>query len=666
MKSNILILTVIVFLSWVSAGYGTDWCVQVSTFRNLDGIKQDYQKVKSHHEARIEKISDVYSLRTGFYETEGQAKEALKSIKAQFPKAFVRTCANMPERVIESSPPVKAKRNGKGKDRETVSPSKGKTAGQESSSAKEKQRTVKAKDDVKKKTTQVKKEPPPAEPFKHAVKPADGAEVSPARPPMPIETVPKAAVPPPEKPTADVAGVPGLEALHDPQKLFAEAERQRGQGHYTQAIDLYKKVAEKSPPDGDVAGRVAYRIAFCRDAMGERRMAEAEYVQAIEKWPGLDIAPAAILFAEGMKAYKDGKYERALKIFSAYGTGYPEKICQADFMMACSLMRQERYRSAMMIFDRIIEQYPHSSEAIESMVALGNIGLLAPKMKVGLSSVGYDCYLDPIGAYDRAIKIKGRDWTTIEHILYAKGYALWKQGRHEEAHKTLMQCVQSFRSSDQSPAYKSMVAINIGPLLKLYYTREDYASVVGAYFQATGQDVVLLPDVETAILIGKSLHRMGLFEDAVNFLKAARIKVSGNDAEEISKIIDSLGTTAPANEKVCEAVLNEYREVQGSGKSPAPGLAVRAADCLYQGKQYVDCIPIYGWALGHELSPDEKRWALLRLGQAHLRAGKEEEAKKVLDQLKALGADEFWMKLADFAYEDGKWTEKYKKVIKKK
>ena len=671
MKCNLLIAIAIVLVFGVSAVYGTEWCVQVSTYRNLEGIKGDFQKIKGHHGARIEKINEVYSLRTGFYGSEAQAKAALKSLKGEFPKAFVRTCADMPERIIESSQPPKAKRSVKGKDREPSSKPKEKTSTKEPASKQEKQIAAKPKDDAKKKSQPAAKEPPPAAkepppaaPFVHTMKPAEVPSAAPPRPPIPAEAAPRAAAPPPEKPAADVAATPSPSAPEDARQLFAEADKQRGLGRYLQALDLYKKAAEKSAPDSDLAGRAAYRAAFCRDATGERRMAEAEYAQAIEKWPGLDNAPEHVLFNEGMKAYKEGRYDKALKIFAAYGTGYPNKTCQADFMMACALMRMERYRTAMMLFDRVIGQYPHSSEAVESMVALGNIGLLAPKMRVGLSSVGYDCYMDPIGAYDRAIKLRSRDWTNIEHIVYAKGYALWKQGRHEEAHKALMQCVQSYRSSSQSPAYRSMTAQNIIPLLKMYYGREDYASVVGAYFQVTGQDVVLLPDVETSIMIGNSLHRMGLFEDAVNFLKAARIKLNGKDADEIGKVLDNLGTAAPNNEKVCEAVLNEYREVQGSGKAPAPGLALRAADCLYQGKQYADCVPIYGWAVGQELSPDEKRWALLRMGQAHLRSGKEDEAKKALDQLKAFGADEFWMKLADFAYEDGKWTEKYKKVIK--
>lgn len=666
MKYKLLILITIILFLGAAAGHGSEWCVQVSTFRNLDGIKEDYQKIKGRHEARIEKINDVYSLRTGFYATEGQAKAALKSLKGEFPKAFTRTCANMPERVIESSQPPKAKGSVKAKDREAPRPAKEKTSKKESASEKEKQRAAKAKEEVKKKTPPPAKEPPPAAPFVHSMKPAEVPAPAPARPPIPAEAAPKTAAPHADKPVAEAAPASAPLTPDDPRQLFADAEKQRAQGHYPQAIDLYKKAAEKSAPDSDLAGRAAYRIAFCRDAIGERRMAEAEFAQAIDKWTGLDIAPVHVLFNEGLKAYKEGRYDKALKIFAAYGTGYPDKACQADFMMACALMRQERYRAAMMLFDRVIEQYPRSSEAVESMVALGNIGLLAPKIKVGLSPIGYDCYMDPIGAYDRAIKIRSRDWTNIEHILYAKGYALWKQGRHEEAHKALMHCVQSYRSSSQISAYRSMAAQNIIPLLKAYYNREDYASVVGTYFQTTGQDVVLLPDVETAVMIGKSLHRMGLFEDAVNFLKAARIKLSGKDADEIGKVIDGLGTESSGNEKLCEAILNEYRDVQGSGKAPAPGLTLRAADCLYQGKQYADSVPLYSWAVGQDLSPDEKRWALLRMGQAHLRSGKEAEAKRVLDQLKAFGADEFWMKLADFAYEDGKWTEKYKKIINKK
>jgi hypothetical protein len=113
MKFKKYLVGIILLLSSITNSHGSDWCVQVSTFRNIEGIKQDFKKVKTHEDARIEKIGDIYSLRVGYFETEARAKEELKSIRGDFPKAIVRKCANEPDRVIASSPAAKPKRGVK-------------------------------------------------------------------------------------------------------------------------------------------------------------------------------------------------------------------------------------------------------------------------------------------------------------------------------------------------------------------------------------------------------------------------------------------------------------------------------------------------------------------------------------------------------------------------
>ena len=88
--------------------YGGDWCVQVSSFRHLEGIKKDFQKVKTLKHAKIVKIKNLYSIRVGPFTTMPQAKEASQAVTDKFPGAFVRKCSNESARIIEVSRPPKA------------------------------------------------------------------------------------------------------------------------------------------------------------------------------------------------------------------------------------------------------------------------------------------------------------------------------------------------------------------------------------------------------------------------------------------------------------------------------------------------------------------------------------------------------------------------------
>ncbi len=693
----------------ISNSYGGDWCVQVSTFRNIEGARQDFRKVRTNHDARVEKIEGIYALRVGSFDTEAQAKGELKTIRGEFPKAFVRKCADEPDRIIESSQPPKPKKETKPPeqkpdkktekkpekkvDKPPVGKAVDKAVDKPGGKAEKPDRTSTPAVGPAVKSPQVSTVTPrPEAPVKAAAS-QPSAKVpdppSPAGPPAAKQTMPNVAqVLPPkaaaDKPAAPAAPLPVLPQADtsvtspppaqappdmatdtsDPQKLLNDAERNRAGGNYTLAIDLYKKVIQFSTPDGELAGRASYKTALCYDIIGEKKTSEKWYDQAIEKWSGLDIAPMPILFAGGMKAYNNKKYEAALKIFSLHHNAYPEDNKRAEYMMACILMQQGRYNAATILFSRILEKYPDSSEAAECIVAFANMGVAAPKMKGTMFTQAWEWHRDPIHAYNTALKMQP-DWAASEHILYGKGHALMALGRSEEAHRILIKCLKAYPSSMKLGLYKVSLGANLPPLVKVYYDREDYAGVVSVYFQVSGNDAPLSADGATVIMIGKSLHRIGLNEDASNFLKAARIKAFGKDVEEITKAIDELGKKA-APAKICDDNLREYRDLQTAGQPIARSLAVRTADCLFTARQYADSIPIYKWSLVQSVNPDEKRWILLRMGQAILKTGKAADAKKVFDELKAAGGDEFWSKLADFAYEDGKWTEKYNQISKKK
>jgi len=653
------IFAILFFLCSAANGYGADWCVQVSTFRNLEGSRQDFKKIKHYEDARIEKTGGLYSLRIGYFNTDDKANEALTAIREVFPNAFIRKCTRDRSRVIESAKPQKPKQAEK--SAKPPLPAEGESAKPSQSpapaSAEKRPNAASSPPTLPPAFNQVTPNAPP----KAASSPLPPASTAPlaSKPLLPATPSLPASAPPPEQAVQVAAS-----GDSDPKKLFDEAEKHRSSGNYTLAIDFYKKIPQLSAHDGELAGRASYRAALCYDIIGEKKMSEAAYAGAVEKWPGLDMAPAAILYAGGTKAYDNRRYGDALKIFSAHQTLYPDDSRRAEYMMACTLMQQGRMNAALLLFNGIIERYPDSSEATESIVALGHIGLMSPKVRATMFMKGYEWTRDPISAYDAAIK-RQTDPAAAERISYIKGCALMVLGRYEEAQRALFKCLKTYPLSYKIKVYQATVGLNLLPLCRILYEREDYAGVVSAYFHAAGNQVPLPVDAATVIIIGRSLNRMGLNEDASNFLKAARIKSFGKDAEEIGKAVDELGK-ASGVVRHCDDILKEYREKQAGGNALTVGLAVRAADCLYTAKQYGDCLPIYQWALGNPMAMEEKRWVLLRTGKACQKTGNPDGARKAFGELKATGADEFWSKLTDFTVEDVKWTEKYNQLTKRK
>jgi len=113
-----IVVIILIFMSSITDTQGREWCVQVSSFRHLKGIKQDFQKVRTLKNARIVKVNGLYSIRIGHFDTLDQAKEELKVIQDKFPGAFVRKSANEQGRIIAYSQPPKTKAAAKSTDRQ--------------------------------------------------------------------------------------------------------------------------------------------------------------------------------------------------------------------------------------------------------------------------------------------------------------------------------------------------------------------------------------------------------------------------------------------------------------------------------------------------------------------------------------------------------------------
>ena len=78
------------------------YCLQLVSSTSLRDVERFYSMVSDLPDARVEKIGDLYTLRVGVFKSAREARSFLKGVAGNraFRRAFVRRCANLPERII--------------------------------------------------------------------------------------------------------------------------------------------------------------------------------------------------------------------------------------------------------------------------------------------------------------------------------------------------------------------------------------------------------------------------------------------------------------------------------------------------------------------------------------------------------------------------------------
>ena len=86
-----IIVFAITYLSLATIAYADNqiYAVQVLMAREYENAVYEYEKLKDHHDVRIEKINDAYFVRIGAYQTKTKALSLLKQLKMTHKDAFL-------------------------------------------------------------------------------------------------------------------------------------------------------------------------------------------------------------------------------------------------------------------------------------------------------------------------------------------------------------------------------------------------------------------------------------------------------------------------------------------------------------------------------------------------------------------------------------------------
>ncbi len=414
---------------------------------------------------------------------------------------------------------------------------------------------------------------------------------------------------------------------------------------------------------GTFAKQAYYLIADCYYKTQQSASAEVWFRDAQKKWPDFKGIPKEVIKDMGHHKYAMRNYSEASKIFSYYANIYPtdEKIKEVMLALAHSYKAADQVFAALTIYNLIIDKYPSSGEATESIMAMAFLGHDKPGVKIFFAAGNFHYYKAPLETYDLLLK-KHQTGEIAENALLQKGKALHKLKQDRAAADAYLEFLKKFpQSKIKDEARKNLKLASVS-LIGESYRKGDYLAVADIYFKAY-RVVPLQPDeYEIVDKIAVSLNNIGLSDDCIRLLK--NYKNICKDFKTVGKINNRIVETEMGRRKYNEAekVLSESL-LQTSPKNKTDLAAIKKD---MAGIADRDRKRLHEAALSSSSGPDQKYWSMFQMGQDYLKKGNYPEAQKIFARIKAeSGPEGFWTRIVDYHVSDQQWWDKYGEYLKK-
>jgi TolA-binding protein len=423
------------------------------------------------------------------------------------------------------------------------------------------------------------------------------------------------------------------------EAMFEAGVLARKIGRYAQAADLLQLYLKKYPT-GKYNRDARFSLAESYYEMKDLKNALQAYEEILKRWPNKTDMPMDAIRYMGCLQYESGRYQDAIESLSYFLSIYPhgDQTKSAYYVLAASFYGSRQYRTALQLFSQIIEAYPGSREATESLIALANLGILHPEIKIPAAMPGSKYVENPVANYDLVLSALP-DSETMQRVLYLKARGLEKTGRFLEAFEISSDAITRYPKGSYAAETSKVLKNAFKSLVNDLYAREDYLTVADLYFKTFHKGFYDQPDEESLMKIATALQKLSFKKEALAMLNYMEAVCKGSIVRaNIKKDIESL--------KQGEVSVNE--NVLGAG------------DHLYLEGKYQEAMKWYTGALN---SPDkiDKRWILYRLALCEIKLSTDGDvARKHIASLKGGGEDAFWTKVADYMADDAAWRGKYK------
>lgn len=309
------------------------------------------------------------------------------------------------------------------------------------------------------------------------------------------------------------------ESAYIPEASFKIGALLHQTGKYSQAVDQLIAYLMKYR-GGYFAKQAFYLVADCYYMMQQSASAEVWFHDAQKKWPDFIGIPKEIVLDMGKHKFSLRRYDEAINIFSLYANLYPgdEKLKEVLLLFANSYKAADQISAALTIYNLIIDKYPESKEAAESMMAMASLGIYKPRVKVFSAMKNIHYYKDPIGAYDLLL-MKNPPAEIVQVAMLQKGDALHKLKRDRKSADVYLEFLKMYPQSKMVGEARTGLKLASSTLIDSSYREKDYLAVSDIYFKAY-RAVPLQPDeYEIVNKIAVSLGKIGLADDCIKLLK---------------------------------------------------------------------------------------------------------------------------------------------------
>ena len=319
------------------------------------------------------------------------------------------------------------------------------------------------------------------------------------------------------------------DAPYVPEAYYNIGEIYYTDGKYNQASESLIRYLMKYR-GGVNAKKSFYLTAHSFYKAKQSANAEIWFREAQKKWPSVAVMPKELVLDYGFHKISLRRYDEAIHAFSVYANLYPddEKIKEVLMLLASAYRQAGQLSPALAVYDRIIEKYPDTKEANQSMLAMASMGIEKPGLKVFrfLNHIHY--FKDPMDTYDTLI-MKNAKGEIGEEAMLQKAAALINKEQGRRAADVyldfLRQYPQSKRVADAAQGLKTAS----GALIDEYYAKKDYLAVAYVYFKSYGAVSLQADEYPQVNKIALSLKEMGFMDDYLSILKRY-LKVAGNES----------------------------------------------------------------------------------------------------------------------------------------
>lgn len=318
-------------------------------------------------------------------------------------------------------------------------------------------------------------------------------------------------------------------APYVPEAYFKIGEIYYTDGKYSQAAEALIRCQMKYR-GGVNAKKSFYLIAHSFYKAKHSSNAEVWFRDANKKWPDLSSMPKELVLDYGLHKMSMRRFDEAVNAFSFYANMYPNdaKIKEVLMFLASAYRETGQFSPALAVYNRMIDQYPGTKEANESMLAMATLGVDKPGIKVFRFLNHIHCYRDPIDTYDTLI-MKNATGDIAEEAMLQKGAALVQKGQGRKAADVYLEFLnlhpESKRVAEAARGLKTASA----SLIDEYYAKKDYLAVAYVYFKSYGAVVLQADEYPQVHKIALSLKELGFMDDYLSILNRF-LTVAGNES----------------------------------------------------------------------------------------------------------------------------------------